>query len=109
VSARRATAALGLRPEPLRIAAICEIRAGRGDAAIRLITRARQRDPGDWSFHYTESIIRATAGVDPRPALKRARAVNPNDPFVVNAKRRLSTGSRAAWLRRGPRLPLAEG
>jgi O-antigen ligase len=107
--ARAATSALGLRPEPLRIAAVCELREGRPAEAVRLITRARERDPGDWALHYTEALIRASAGVDPHPAMARAVRLNPKDPFTIEGSRKLATDSRAAWMRRGPRLPLADG
>jgi hypothetical protein len=107
--AREATSALGLRPEPLRVAAICELRLGRPAAAVRSITHARERDPGDWSLHYTEALIRASAGVDPHQAMKRAVALNPNDPFTIEGARSLATDSRTAWMRRGPRLPLSDG
>jgi hypothetical protein len=108
-AARDATAALGIRPEPLQIAAICELRLGRSAAALRLIARARREDPHDWTLHYTEALIRASTGLDPRPAIREARRLDPNDPLTSRGLKALDTSSRAAWRRRGPALPLPFG
>lgn len=107
-AARSTTAALGSRPEPRQIAAVCEIRAGNGAAAVRQIVSARRRDPRNWALHYTEALIRATAGLDPRAAIRQARRLNPGDPFTIEADEALSTDRPSAWRRRGPRLPLPE-
>jgi hypothetical protein len=107
--ARASNRALGARPEPLQIEAVCAIRAGHARAALDLIAAARRRDPNDWTRHYTEALIRASAGLDPRPAMARASRLNPYDPFTLQAVERLDTGSRRAWRRLGPRLPLPPG
>lgn len=107
-AAREATAALALRPEPRRIAAICAIRAGDEAQALRQIAGARRRDPKNWTLHYTEALIRATAGKDPRAAMRRARRLNPGDPFTIEGTAALASNRRATWRRRGPKLPLPE-
>jgi O-antigen ligase len=107
-AARKSITALGLRPEPRMIAAVCQIRAGREAEALRLIASARRRDPRNWAVHYTEGLIRATAGRDPRAAIRRARALNPGDPFTIEASAALRGGNRSTWRRRGPELPLPE-
>jgi hypothetical protein len=94
------------RPEGLELIAYCNVRLGRGDLALRAITAAVRRDPGDWQLHYGEALIRGALGRDPRPAARRAHQLNPLDPSAESAVRAFRTRSRAAWIRQARALPL---
>jgi O-Antigen ligase len=108
-AARRASAILGVRPEPPHVEAVCDLRAGRSQAALREAARARRLDPGDWTQHYTEALVRASVGLDPRPAMARALRRDPQGAFTKGGMKALATGRRTAWRRRAPRLPLPPG
>ena len=97
--------ALASRPEPFELLAYCDARARRSKLALRAIDAAIARDPGDWEFRYDQAIIRAAAGLDPRPATRAAVARNPLDARVRNAARWFLHGKHRLWRKRGREAP----
>jgi hypothetical protein len=97
--------ALDSRPEPFELLAYCEARAGRRKVALRAIDAAIARDPHDWEFRYDQAIIRAAAGLDPRPATRAALALNPLDSRTRAARRWFLQGPERLWRKRGRQAP----
>jgi hypothetical protein len=97
--------ALDSRPEPFELLAYCEARAGRRKVALRAIDAAIARDPHDWEFRYDQAIIRASAGLDPRPATRAALALNPLDSRTRAARRWFLQGPKRLWRKRGRQAP----
>ena len=103
-AARQAADALGPRSEPFEVQGLCLARLGRAAEAERSIRRAIDRDPGSWAVRYEFALVRATLGLDPRPALREAARLNPYSPLVLTALRVLRSDRPAVWRRRAPKL-----
>jgi hypothetical protein len=101
------TAALGDRPEPFVLLGYCDVRIGQPQLAIRAMTRAISEDPGNWQPHYGLALVRASAGQDPRPAIRVARRLNPLEDLPRQAEERFDTNDPRTWRRRAKeaRLP----
>jgi O-antigen ligase len=97
--ARSSTSALGMRPEPYEIIAFCEARVGSPDRAVQAIENAIDRDPLNWEYRYGLAIMRGVAGLNPRPAARRARQLNRFNTEANEAVRRFQTSSRQEWQR----------
>ncbi|MBW3608071.1 MAG: O-antigen ligase family protein [Actinobacteria bacterium] len=78
-------AALGVRPEPFILLGYCNVRLGHNELAVQAMHNAVSRDPGNWEGYYGLALVRAAAGEDPRPSLRVARRLNPNEPLVFQA------------------------
>jgi hypothetical protein len=98
---------LSVRPQPYEVLAYCDVRAGRPRLAIAAVEKALARDPESWEYHYGMALVRAAAGLDPRPQAARALRLNPESPLTQDAVRRFATGDPAKWRTRasGARLP----
>lgn len=105
--ALRSTSALGVRPEPFIVLGYCDVRIGRTDLALRALDNAVRRDPDNWEGHYGRALVRAAAGLDPRPELRTAQRLNPLQPLVFRATRLFAGGGPQQWRRRAltARLP----
>jgi hypothetical protein len=101
------TSALGVRPEPFVLLGYCDVRLGQSELAVRALTNAVRKDPGNWEGHYGLALVRAAAGRDPRAELRIAQRLNPLEPLVFRAQRLLATNDPQAWKRRAltARLP----
>jgi hypothetical protein len=88
-----ATDALGVRAEPFLVLGYCDARLGRPELGVRAFEAAVARDPASWEAHHGLALLRAAAGLDPRPAARRARALNPLSPYTRDAVERFR-GSR---------------
>jgi hypothetical protein len=101
------TSALGVRPEPFVLLGYCDVRLGRGDLAVRALNNAVRRDPRDWEARYGLALVRASAGLDPRPSLAQAARLNPLEPLVIAARRQFAGSDPGTWRRRAAtaRLP----
>ncbi len=101
------SARLDVRPEPFILLGYCDVRVGRPDLAVRAMDNAVRKDPRNWEGHYGLGLVRAAAGLDPRPALLRAQRLNPLEGLVVRTMRLLDTDDPQEWRRRAPsaRLP----
>jgi hypothetical protein len=102
-----AHAALGSRPEPLAIVAVCQARAARFPAARRTIAAAIAADPRDWQSYDIEGLIEAAAGERPG-ALGAARARGPSETPVLRAERALRAVRGRRERRIARRLPLPQ-
>lgn len=76
---------LGARPEPYEVLGFCDVRIGRPQLGELMLRQAAKRDPGSWEYQYGLAIVRGAGGRDPRPALRRARELNPLSPLVREA------------------------
>ena len=98
---------MDFRPEPLEVIGFCRSRQDRHDEAQRALERAVDRDPESWELHYGLAIVRAAAGVDPRPQTARALQLNPREVLVERAIERLGTDDDPRhWRRVAPTLEL---
>jgi hypothetical protein len=101
VSAKRdALSSLSLlaeRPEPYAIIGVCDLRQGFATASIGAMEQAVHYEPNSWEEQYWLAIARAGAGVDPFGALHRAIELNPLEPMLKDAARRLHEGGPAHW------------
>lgn len=106
-SARSAIADLDVRPEPFEALGYCASRVGEHRLAVGSLESAADRDPDSWRPRYGLALVRASAGLDPGPALAEARRRNPREALVRDLARRLGRARRANWPRiaRGSALP----
>ncbi len=104
--ARTASAWLGARPEPYVVVGYCELRRGRGQAALDAFGDALRRDPANWEMHYGFALGRAAAGRDPRPRLRVARRLNPLEVLPIRALELMDSDDARVWKRRAVRAAL---
>jgi O-Antigen ligase len=98
--------ALGSRWDPLELISYCEAGLRRYSLALIAIRDAELRDPQNWELRYSYALIRASAGLDPRPAARVALALYPTSPLTRAAIRAFSTGGPRAWRRFAISAPL---
>jgi hypothetical protein len=55
----------------------------RNVAAVSAMREAVRLDPEFWRYRYALAIARAAAGADPRPDVRRARALNPREQIFT--------------------------
>jgi hypothetical protein len=99
-------AALRSRPDPFEIISYCEAGARRFPLALSAIRAAEQRDPNNWELRYSDALISAVAGQDPRPPARAALALYPRSPLTRAAARAFSRRGPAAWRRFAVSAPL---
>jgi hypothetical protein len=99
--------ALNSRTEPFQLLAYCDVRAGQSRLAVQMLQAALRRDPGNWQLLYGLGLARATAGQDPRPALRAARRAAPREPLVQDALARMRGDRPRRWDREARRSRLA--
>jgi hypothetical protein len=99
--------AVSVRPEPLQIIAYCDVRLGQRNLAVQVMGQAVDRDPRNWRTHYGLALVQGAAGMDPRPELRRALALNPLEP-ITRETARLFRGADTPddWRRRALRARL---
>jgi hypothetical protein len=105
-AALASNAALSSRPDPFELVSYCEAGVQRYALALNAIAAAETRDPQNWELRYSESLIRAIAGLDPRPAAYAAMARYPTSPLTRSTVREFSTGNAATWRRYALGAPL---
>lgn len=100
--------ALGVRPEPYVLVGFCDVRLGQPRLAVRALERAVALDPRNWEMHYGLALVRANAGLDPRPQAREAARLNPSDSDLATALVASfgETEDPRAWRRRALRAPL---
>ena len=77
--AEDATRIVDVRPEVHHMLAYCASRRGRWEEARREIRRTRELDPRNAGYAYSEALIVAAEGGDPRPAARASLARRPID------------------------------
>jgi Flp pilus assembly protein TadD len=100
--------ALKVRPAPYEILGYCDARLGQDSLAEAAMANAIERDPDNWETHYGMAIVRAAAGQDPMPQLRRARQLNPLEPIILEALHAMRGANPRQRERRaaGARLPI---
>jgi hypothetical protein len=88
---------LGIRPEPYEVIAYCDVQRDLPGLAINSITKAVSLDRNNWNYVYGLGVMRAAAGYDPLPTLRRALKLNPLEPLIQQAWQTLSKDSPASW------------
>jgi O-antigen ligase len=87
------------RPEAYAALGYCDLTAGDARAAIENMQRAVDLDPRNAELRLALAHAQAVAGVDPRPAIREAVALNPLDPRLQEAERQLTSATSAAGWR----------
>jgi hypothetical protein len=109
-SARReALSSLSLsakRPQAYAVIGVCDLEQGFAQAAVPAMTHAATLEPQSWEQQFWLAVARAAAGVDPHAAIARARMLNPHEPGLRNAERKLRSDDPRAWEHAAPRLRL---
>jgi O-antigen ligase len=98
--------ALSVRPEPYELLAYCDARSGEPELAERMAREAIERDPDNWEFRYVLAVVRATAGNDPREALREARERNPLEGRAREFEEQVQTDDPEQWGAVGRTAPL---
>jgi len=98
--------ALPERSEPYMVLAYCAARDGRDKAALLYGAAAAHRDPANWEVYYTEGLVQAAAGRQPRAALHAALLHNPLGSYAIEASARLDGASAGARRQVAFRLPI---
>jgi hypothetical protein len=104
---REALSSLSLsaeRPQAYAIVGICDLEQGFSQAAVPAMAEAVSLEPQSWEEQYWLAVARAAAGIDPRPAIRRAAELNPLEVGVRNAAHRLNSSNARVWERAAPRL-----
>jgi O-antigen ligase len=107
---REALSSLSLsvkRPQAYVVIGVCDLQQGFAQAAVPAMSAAAALEPESWEEHYWLAVARAGAGLDPRPAIRRALALNPLEPGVQAAARLLGSGDPHQWERIAPSLSRA--
>lgn len=107
-SALASTSALAVRPEPYLVLSLCDTRLDRRPLAVTMARNAIRLEPQSSDGYYTLAIAQANAGIDPRPAARRARQLNPLGFLARDVVRRFNTNDPQKWKRRArsARLPI---
>jgi hypothetical protein len=105
-AARDSISALSSRPEAYELLAYCAARRGDYGVSLDRMEQAIDRNPDSWQLTYGLAVVRGAAGLDPRPAAREARRLNPRDELTMRAENRFATGSRRVWRREARISPL---
>jgi hypothetical protein len=76
--ARSALSAVATHPAAYEIVGWCAVYDGREAAAVKAMRKATSLDPTQWRYRYGLAVATAASGSDPRPALRRARRLDPH-------------------------------
>jgi hypothetical protein len=106
-AARTANRALALRAEPSAVLGLCAARDRRYATAITEMRTAHARDPGSWEYWYGLGIVRAAAGLDPRPDITAALRLDPREPALQAAAVSFSGKDQTTWKRGAASAPLS--
>jgi O-Antigen ligase len=101
-----AIGAVSARAEPFEILAWCDSQSGWPRLAESAMRSAQARDPDNWQYAYGLAVLRARAGEDPRPQVRRAVRLNPRYDQVRWLARAMRGDRPARWRRAAARAPL---
>jgi O-antigen ligase len=104
---REALSSLSLsvkRPQAYVIIGVCDLEQGFAQAAVPAMAQAASLEPGSWEQQYWLAVARAAAGIDPRPAIRRALVLNPLEPGLKSTVELLGASSPRQWERIASRL-----
>jgi O-antigen ligase len=99
---------LSVRPEPYQILGYCDMADGRTRSAVVAMRSAVEQEPSDWQYRYGLAIADGLAGINPRPELRTAERMDPEDkPFFQPLLPVLKTRRRSAWARAAEKAEVA--
>ncbi|HEY2478680.1 MAG TPA: O-antigen ligase family protein [Solirubrobacterales bacterium] len=100
---------LSVRPGPYQVLGFCDARAGQHALAVSMLETAVQRDRGEWESYYGLALVKAAAGQDPQPAMRKAYEMAPHEPLVEEGVVLFGSGNPRIWKRRAlrARLPVS--
>jgi hypothetical protein len=98
--------AIPSRPQPFEVLGYCDARSGDDQLAVGAMKSGIDRDPENWELWYGLALVRANAGLDPRPAARTAARLNPKGDLPRDAVRRFDTNDPQKWKRRAQRARL---
>jgi hypothetical protein len=98
--------ALEARADPFQVIAFCMLAEDRPVDALAAMEQGARRDPENWEMQYGLAVARAAAGQDPRPAARRAAALNPLGTLSQEGMERFAISERDAWRAQGRAAPL---
>jgi hypothetical protein len=98
--------ALPVRPEPYELLGYCEFGRGHLRTAVRAEQTAVRLDPDNWHYRYALAIVRAAAGLDPRPSARRAHQLYPRESRAIGAVKAFATNDPRLWRKRALRQTL---
>jgi O-antigen ligase len=101
--------AVGARAEPWEILAYCDIGESQPRLALQAARNAVARDRQNWIYHYGLSLVQGATGEDPRPAARRAQALNPRSKTAGDGAKAFEDAKRRQWPAVARRLPLPLG
>jgi hypothetical protein len=104
---QRALSSLSLsaeRPQAYAIVGVCDLQQGFAPAAVAAMGKATEYERQSWENWYWLAVARAAAGQDPRPAARRALALNPLEPLLKQALRRFEAAGPRQWEAVAPAL-----
>ncbi len=104
--ALESNAALGSRADPFEVISYCEAGAGRFALALDAIHAAEARDPENWELRYSDALISAVAGRDPRQSARLALALYPRSPLTRTEAQAFRGDRPAVWRRFALAAPL---
>jgi hypothetical protein len=95
---------LGSRPDPYEIVSYCDVRRGMPEMAIAAMDKAIKLDPNNWNYRYGLALMEAAAGIDPRPAVRKALSLNSRESLVQAEWQTFRTGGPQQWEIEGKRI-----
>ena len=90
-------AILGTRPEAYEVLGYCDVNARKPRLALVAMRKAVSLDPKRWAFHYGLAVVRASNGLDPKRAARRAVTLYPQSSVVRLEARKLIRSSPSRW------------
>lgn len=85
------------RPEPKLLIAFCETTRQNVPAAITALRDGEAGDPRNWIYPYTLGLLLPRVGQDPRPALRRAQALDPSSTLPSEALELFDDTPKSRW------------
>jgi hypothetical protein len=92
------------RPQAYAIVGVCDLQQGFAPAAVAAIGKATEYERQSWENWYWLAVARAAAGQDPRPAVRKAIALNPLEILLRQALKHFDEGGPRQWEAIAPSL-----
>jgi O-antigen ligase len=96
-TAKTALDPLAFRQGPHEILGYCAAAGREHEHAVAEMTSAVHDDPNNWEPRYGMAVVLAAIGRDPRPAVRAALALDPQEPVVVALAGELRADPRTHW------------
>lgn len=96
----------GTQVRPYQVLAWCYMQVDRYPPAIRDWKRALELDPQNWELQRGLAVARASAGLDPRVAARRAMRMNPREKLIDQLRPLANAKGPRQWRALGQRYSL---